>query len=188
LTDCGLPTTPAEARAYYKGRILADVSARAEERHGGPLPEGWIDQFESARALAFKEELEEIPGVRRLVEQVKAAGIDICVATQGKPEKTALTLGITGLRALFDDDAVFTAYGVPRGKPFPDLFLHAAASRGKDPSRTAVVEDTVLGVTAAVAAGMTVYGYAHETPATDIEQAGGTSFTEFNQLVDQLIR
>jgi HAD superfamily hydrolase (TIGR01509 family) len=187
LTAVGLPTTPEQALEFYKGRILRDVTARAEERHGGPLPEGWIEKFEADRATAFDNELKAIDGARETVEAVKAAGIDVCVGTQGKPFKTAQTLGITGLRELFDDDAVFTAYEVERGKPFPDLFLHAAKSRGADPANTAVVEDTVLGVTAGVAAGMTVFGYAHETPAEAIKEAGGKPFTEFNQVVDQLI-
>jgi HAD superfamily hydrolase (TIGR01509 family) len=182
LTDCGLPTTPEQAVELYKGRLLRDVTALAEERHGDQLPEGWIDTFESARAIAFKNELTAIDGARELVEAVKAAGVDVCVGTQGKRSKTALTLGITGLRELFDDDAVFTSYEVERGKPFPDLFLHAAKSRGVDPARTAVVEDTVLGVTAAVAAGMTVVGYAEETSAADIEAAGGTPFELMSQV------
>lgn len=187
LTAKGLPTTPEQALAEYKGRILRDVHARAEERLGGPLPEGWIDEFESLRADYFRAELKEIPGARETVEAVKAAGIDVCVGTQGKANKTELTLGLTGLRSLFDEDAIFTSYEVERGKPFPDLFLHAAESRGKTPDRTAVVEDTTLGVTAAVAAGMTVFGYAEETPAEAIEDLGGTPFHEFNQIVDQLI-
>jgi HAD superfamily hydrolase (TIGR01509 family) len=182
LTACGLPTTPEQAVELYKGRLLRDVTALAEERHGGPLPEGWIDTFEAARAVAFKNELKEIDGAREVVDAVKTAGIDVCVGTQGKPNKTALTLGITGLRELFDEDAIFTAYEVERGKPFPDLFLYAAQSRGADPAKTAVVEDTVLGVTAAVAAGMTVLGYAEETPAVAIEAAGGTPFELMSQV------
>jgi HAD superfamily hydrolase (TIGR01509 family) len=188
LTANGLPTTSEQALEFYKGRLLRDVTARAEERLGASLPAGWIEQFEAARAIAFDNELKAIDGSREAVEAVKAAGIDVCVGTQGKAFKTAQTLGITGLRELFDDDAIFTAYEVPRGKPFPDLFLHAAQSRGVAPAKTAVVEDTTIGVTAAVAAGMTVYGYAHETPAAAIEEAGGKSFTQFNYLVDQLIR
>ncbi|MGK2877825.1 MAG: HAD family hydrolase [Solirubrobacterales bacterium] len=188
LSQYGLPTSPEQALEFYKGRILRDVTARAEERLGGPLPTGWIEEFEAARAIAFDNELRAIDGAREAVEAVKAAGIDVCVGTQGKPFKTAQTLGLTGLRELFDDDAIFTAYEVPRGKPFPDLFLHAAAARGADPKNTAVVEDTDIGVTAAVAAGMTAFGYAHETPAAAIERAGGESFTVFHQLVDQLIR
>lgn len=188
LTAVGLPTTPEEALEACKGRILKDVVAIMEERNGGPLPDGWIPEFEALRALYFKEELQEIPGARELIEQVKAAGIDVAVGTQGKPEKAALTLGLTGLRELFDEDAVYTSYGVERGKPFPDLYLHVAEQRGREPARCAVVEDTVLGITAAKAAGMTVFGYAAETAPQAIAAAGALPFKEFNQIVDQLIR
>jgi HAD superfamily hydrolase (TIGR01509 family) len=188
LTACGLPTTTEEAVAACKGRILADVVATMEERNGGPLPEHWIHDFESLRALYFKEQLTEIPGVRALIEAVKKACIDVAVGTQGKPEKVALTLGLTGLDQLFESDAMFTSYEVARGKPHPDLYLHAAASRHKDQARCAVIEDTAIGVAAGVAAGMTTFGYAAETPAEQIEQAGGTPFTNFDELIDQLTR
>jgi HAD superfamily hydrolase (TIGR01509 family) len=187
LTAVGLPTTTEEAVEACRGRILADVVAIMEERFGGPLPEGWIQEFEDLRALYFKEELKEIPGVRELIVALKEAGVDIAVGTQGKPEKVALTLGLTGLAELFDEDAIFTSYEVERGKPHPDLYLHAAASRGASPECTAVIEDTTIGVTAGVAAGMTTFGYADETPKLDINAAGGRPFDNFDQLVGQLI-
>lgn len=186
LTECGLPTTPEQALAEYKGRILADVTARAEERNGGPLPD-WIERFESRRADAFRAELKAIDGAREAVEAVKTCGIGVAVATQGKPSKTALTLGITGLRELFDEDAVFTSYEVPRGKPFPDLFLNVASSRAVDPARCAVIEDTTLGVEAAVAAGMKVFAYAAESDPAALTAAGAdatfTSMTEVPALL-----
>lgn len=186
LTAVGLPTTTQEAVAACKGRILRDVEAIMEERFGGPLPAGWIEEFEALRALYFKEELREIPGARELIMALKQAGVDVAVGTQGKPEKVALTLGLTGLIELFDEDAVFTSYEVPRGKPHPDLYLHAASSRGAAPERTAVIEDTAIGVTAGVAAGMTTFGYAVETPADEITAAGGEPFVDFESLRPRL--
>lgn len=181
LTTRGLPTTADQALRDYKGRILADVIALANERNGAPLAD-WVDEFESRRAEAFRAELKEIDGVRAVVEAVRDAGIDRCVCTQGKPEKTTLTLGITGLRSLFDEDAVFTSYEVERGKPFPDLFLHAAASRGADPRRTAVIEDTTIGARAGIAAGMTVFGYAAETPSEEFSEIGARPFRAMAEL------
>lgn len=186
LTACGLPTTTEEAVEACKGRILADVVAIMEERFGGPLPEGWIDDFERLRALYFKEELAEIPGVRGLIKAVKQAGIDVAVGTQGKPEKVALTLGLTGLDALFDDDAVFTSYEVPRGKPHPDLYLHAARSREAEPARCAVIEDTAIGASAALAAGMTTFGFARETPESEFSELGARPFTDFAAIAAEL--
>jgi HAD superfamily hydrolase (TIGR01509 family) len=182
FTECGLPTTPEQAVAEYKGRILRDVAARAEANLGGPLPEGWVDKFESARADAFRAELKAVDGAAEAVRAVRDAGVQACVATQGKPNKTELTLGLTGLRELFDENAIFTAYGVERGKPFPDLFLHAASSMGVEPDFCVVIEDTELGVEAAVAAGMDVFGYAGDYDPVKLAAAGAIPFRSMHHL------
>lgn len=187
LTASGLPTSEELAFREYRGRILADVMTRINERNGGPLDDSWVERFESLRAEYFKQELKEIPGVRDLILALKKAGIDLAVGTQGKPDKTALTLGLTGLRELFADDAVFTSYEVQRGKPYPDLYLWAARSRGFPPERCAVIEDTEIGVRAGVAAGMTVFGYASETPAEQLAAAGAEPFAHFDELHERLI-
>jgi HAD superfamily hydrolase (TIGR01509 family) len=172
LTSAGVPTTPAEAIREYKGMLLADVRARAEQRLGGPLPDGLLEDFEREREVAFRSSLQAVPGARTAVEAVRDAGVRVCVASQGKLEKTELTLALAGLRDLFADEALFSAYQVARGKPHPDLFLHAAAVMGAAPEHCAVVEDTVLGVTAAVAAGMRVIGYAADGDPATLRAAG----------------
>jgi len=98
--------------------------------------------------------------------------VAVCVASQGKLEKTRLSLELTGLRRLFGEDALFSAESVPRGKPHPDLFLHAAGTMGAEPAACAVVEDTPSGVTAAVAAGMRVIGYAADSDEAALRAAG----------------
>jgi HAD superfamily hydrolase (TIGR01509 family) len=172
LTTAGLPTSAQEAVREYKGMLLSDVRTRAEQLLGRPLPDGLLDDFERDRERAFRESLQVIPGAREMVQAVQAAGIGACVASQGKLEKTEQTLTLAGLRDLFADRALFSAYQVARGKPHPDLFLHAAATMGAAPERCAVVEDTVIGVTAAVAAGMHVIGYAGDEDPANLEAAG----------------
>jgi beta-phosphoglucomutase-like phosphatase (HAD superfamily) len=83
-----------------------------------------------------------------------------------------MTLGLTGLRSLFPANALFSGQLVPRGKPHPDLFLYAAATMDAKPPRCVVIEDTVSGVTAAVAAGMRAIGYAADSDETALRQAG----------------
>jgi beta-phosphoglucomutase-like phosphatase (HAD superfamily) len=96
----------------------------------------------------------------------------VCVASQGKLEKTELTLRLTGLRDLFAEDALFSAYSVPRGKPHPDLFLHAAAAMRASPGRCVVVEDTTIGVIAARSAGMRTLAYAADADESALRAAG----------------
>ena len=90
---------------------------------------------------------------------LQAAGLDTCVASSGLPEKMRFTLGLTGLWDLFDG-RIFSSSQVPRGKPFPDLFLHAAIAMDEQPFDCTVVEDSVPGIQAARAAGMRVLAYA----------------------------
>jgi HAD superfamily hydrolase (TIGR01509 family) len=182
LTEVGLPTTLVEARRDYQGLLLADVLTAAQARLGRALPEGWLDRFERERARAFCDELQPIAGVARSVERISEAGVAVCVASQGKLEKIRLSLQLTHLRSHFDDCALFSAYSVPRGKPHPDLFLHAAREMGVDPSACVVVEDTPSGVTAAVSAGMRVLGYAADSDEQALRSAGAKTFESFDEL------
>lgn len=172
LTAEGLPSTPLEALAEYKGLLLSDVVARAEAKLGRALPRGWVAAYERERIAAFRRELQPVPGAAATVELLIAAGLAVCVASQGKLEKTRLTLGLTGLLDLFPDGALFSAYSVARGKPHPDLFLHAASTMALAPERCVVVEDTPVGVTAAASAGMRVLGFAADADETELRHAG----------------
>jgi HAD superfamily hydrolase (TIGR01509 family) len=182
LTVCGLPTSTEEAVTIYKGQIMTEVVRISEERLRGRLPADFTARFEGERAEEFKRRLRPIPGAAEAVRTVSAAGIAVCVATQGKAEKTEMTLGITGLRRLFGEHAVFSAYLVPRGKPFPDLFLHAASTIGVDPADTVVVEDTPIGARAGVAAGMRVLGYAADSPAAELREVGAEPFDSLSEV------
>ncbi len=178
----GLRTTAGQSRRDHQGLLLEDIVARAEMKLGRRLPEDWAERFERDRAEVFHRELQPIAGVAEAVEHARAAGLAVCVASQGKLEKTRLSLELTGLRHLFPERALFSAYEVPRGKPFPDLFLQAAATMGVSPSCSVVVEDTPSGVEAAVAAEMRVLGYAADSDETALRSAGAETFHSMDEL------
>ncbi len=182
LSAEGLPTTLSEARRDCQGLLLSEVLSNAEAKLGRSLPAGWLANYERERAEVFRRELEPVPGAAEAVQRVSAAGISVCVASQGKLEKTRLSLGLTGLIDLFLDGALFSAYSVARGKPHPDLFLHAAGVMGAEPSRCVVVEDTPIGVTAAASAGMRVLGYAADADETELRRAGAEAL--FDSLTE----
>jgi HAD superfamily hydrolase (TIGR01509 family) len=188
LTAAGVPTTPDQAYERYRGRALSDIAVDAERRTGAPLPDGFWEAFDDERARAFERSLRPISGAADTVAAVRAAGADVCVASQGRRSKTELTLRLTGLRHLFADEALFSAYDVSRGKPFPDLFLHAASVMDAPSDRCVVVEDTTIGVRAAVAAGMRAIALTDGVDAGPVRELGATPIATLAELPPLLFR
>jgi len=186
LTTEGLPTTLREARRDYQGLLLADVQARAEAKLGRSLPASWMAEYEHERAEAFRHELQPIAGAAEAVRHVKAAGLKVCVASQGALEKTRMTLGLTGLRELFAPHALFSAQDVPRPKSDPALFEHAAARMNAKLSDCVVIEDTPSGIMAAVAARMRAIGYAADSDEHALRNAGAEIIRSMEHLPELL--
>jgi HAD superfamily hydrolase (TIGR01509 family) len=172
LADEGLDITPGQARREYQGLLLGDVVAHAQQALGRALPADWAERYEQRRDAAFAAELRAVPHAQEAVRAVRAADIGACVASQGRLRKTRRSLATTGLTGLFAEEALFSAEAVARGKPHPDLFLHAAAAMGARPERSVVVEDTPSGVAAGTAAGMRVLGYAADSDEAALRAAG----------------
>lgn len=189
LCAVGVPTTPDQAETRYRGMLLAEIAADVQARSGITLPGDFWGRFESDRVCAFEKELRPIDGASEAVIAIKAAGIRVCVASQGKRAKTELTLGLTGLRDLFGEEAVFSAYDVARGKPHPDLFLHAAAEMQTPAESSVVIEDTVIGIRAALGAGMRPIGLVSGGDAEHMRRLGATtigSLLELPPLLDSI--
>lgn len=186
LTRAGLPTTLVQARTEYQGLLLSDIVALAQRKLGHGLPQGWLEGYERKRAEVFREELRAVSGAREAVEAVLDAGFAVCIASQGKLEKTKLSLELTGLRDLFAEEALFSAHTVARGKPHPDLFLHAAGEMSAAPSECVVVEDSPSGVQGAVAAGMRALGYVADGDADGLAQAGAEVFWAMGEMPGML--
>jgi HAD superfamily hydrolase (TIGR01509 family) len=184
LTAEGLSTTLAEARRDFQGFLLADVVAHAQMKLGRALPHDWLRQYERERARAFRRELEPVRGAVEATESISAAGVAVC--SQGKLEKTRLSLELTGLDRLFPAHARFSAESVARGKPHPDLFLYAAATMGAEPARCVVIEDTPSGVTAAIAAGMRAFGYIADSDEEAMHAAGAERLGTLEELPEML--
>jgi HAD superfamily hydrolase (TIGR01509 family) len=186
LSAEGLATTLEQSRRAYQGLLLDDIVLSAQGALGRSLSKGFAERFERDREKAFRAELRAVAGAAEAVTQLKAAGVEVCVASQGKLEKTRLSLELTGLRPLFAEEALFSAYSVPRGKPFPDLFLHAAERMGFPKEGSVVVEDTPSGVLAAVAAGMQVIGYAADSDPAALREAGAELIWSLRELAGHL--
>ena len=179
LTAAGHPIDPEETTRTFMGRSRASCEAIMRERFGA-VPDYAAD-YERRMRAAFEAELRPVPGVAEAIEAIAATGAEVCVASSGTHEKMRMTLGLTGLYDRFAG-RVFSAAEVARGKPAPDLFLHAAASLGFAPARCVVVEDSPVGVQAARAAGMRVLGYAGRTDPGALEVHAHEVFADMAEL------
>ena len=176
----GIAMTVEAALRDLAGRSLPSCVALLEERYETKLPHDFIAVLQADTMQAFASELKPVRGVAEALDRISLA---TCVASSSAPAKIRLSLSLTGLLPRFDG-RLFSASEVARGKPHPDLFLHAASRMGHAPARSVVVEDAVPGVQAAVAAGMRVLAYAGaahaDVPA--LRAAGGEIFTDMADL------
>jgi HAD superfamily hydrolase (TIGR01509 family) len=145
----------AEIRERYTGISAAAMFEDVESRFGRKLPADFAAILYRRNEALFEAELEAIAGVAALIDALPCPA---CVASSSEPERLAHTLGLTGLYDRFAPN-VFSAVQVANGKPAPDLFLFAAHEMGAAASACVVVEDSIAGVRAGVAAGMTVLGF-----------------------------
>ncbi|AIR99777.1 HAD family hydrolase [Streptomyces glaucescens] len=187
LTELGHPTTYEDSIRDYMGSAMHRIHELILERTGQRLPEDFDDVFHARVFAAFEQELKAVAGAAEVLEKLAADGVPYCVASSGSHERIRVGHRAAGLDEWFDDGRIFSSQDVGRGKPAPDLFLYAAERMGVAPERCAVVEDSPLGVQAAVAAGMDVYGYTAMTPAGKL--AGATAlFSDMGELLGRLGR
>ena len=141
-------------RDAFMGKHNADIIHAIEARVGRTLPgEGQLMRDRMLERL--RRELKPVPGVAEALSRHEGPR---CVASSSDHDRIALTLELTGLTRFFGDN-IFSGVDVARGKPAPDIFLRAAAVMGFAPADCVVVEDSVAGVMAGVAAGMRVVGF-----------------------------
>jgi HAD superfamily hydrolase (TIGR01509 family) len=187
LTELGHPTTFEDSVRDFMGAAIHRVHDVVWERSGQALPAQFDATYHARVFAAFERELEPVPGVRAVLEKLAADGMPYCLASSGSHERIRVALRRTGLDARFGEPRIFSSQDVGRGKPAPDLFLHAARTMGVPPERCAVVEDSPLGVEAARAAGMDVYGFTAMTPAAKLKDATAL-FASMSELPDLLLR
>ncbi|MCS0602785.1 HAD family hydrolase [Streptomyces sp. LP11] len=186
LTELGHPTSYEDSIRDYMGSAMHRIHDLVLERTGRRLPEDFDDVFHARVFAAFERELKPVAGVAGVLEKLAADGTPYCVASSGSHERIRVGHRTTGLDRWFPEERVFSSQDVGRGKPAPDLFLYAAERMGVAPGRCLVIEDSPLGVQAAVAAGMDVYGFTAMTPAARLAGADQL-FDDLGDLADLLV-
>lgn len=187
LEEAGWRLTPAECMALFLGKAVRDERARIEAHTGRPLTEAWLAAFRARRDEQLIRHLLPIRHAPEALARIHAQwGGRLACASGADLGKVRLQLDKTGLIHYFDG-RLFSGHDQPRSKPAPDVYLAAARALSADPRRCAVIEDTVTGVTAGVAAGATVFGYCppeagHDSPARLREAGAQVLFQDMAEL------
>ena len=189
LEECGWSLSPGECMRLFVGKAVKDESALIEAQTGQPITEDWLHRFRERRNVGLMRDLKAIEGAVEAVAKIHMLYEGRIACASGADRfKVELQLEKCGLIPYFTG-RIFSGHEMPRSKPAPDVYLAAAAALGVPAKRCAVVEDTVTGVTAGVAAGATVFGYSppesgHDAPAA-LRAAGAVAvFTHMADLAD----
>jgi HAD superfamily hydrolase (TIGR01509 family) len=155
VSEAGLPTTLDDAYRLYMGKRVPEIAAAVQESLGRPLRADFGADFQKRALARFRRDLKAVSGALDYIDAF--ASLRRCIASTSAPERLAVCLEALDLAETFGAN-VFSSELVPRGKPHPDIFLYAARQFEIDPADSLVIEDSVGGVQAGVAAGMTVIG------------------------------
>ena len=187
LQELGWTMTREQCMRLFVGKAVKDEAALIEAKTSQPVTEAWLARFRERRNVALERDLVAIRNAHSAVEALhQRYNGQIACASGADLFKVELQLKKVGLMQYFDG-RIFSGHDTPRSKPFPDVYLAAAAALGADPKQCAVVEDTITGVLAGLAAGATVFGYSppqagHDAPDA-LRQAGAVLvFTDMADL------
>ncbi len=174
----GLPIDLGFILQEFLGKSLNDIMRHLDTLTNGHLPSNFESEYRRLTFEAFNNELEPIEGIHSVLENLK---VPFCVASSGPLEKIRNNLTKTGLIDKFQD-RMFSCYEIQRWKPKPDIFLHAAKNMGYNPDECAVVEDSAVGVQAAVAGGFDVFMYSKHNHDHIIDIQKAVVFEDMNKL------
>ncbi len=189
LTEIGWPMTADESHTRFIGLSFYDMQPRIEAHLGRGLGVDWVDTVVSRVTAAMADEVEMVPGARLALDSVTAMGLPWRVASNSSHVEMDAKFRRTGLLDLVAGRVHSAVDVIARGgagKPAPDVYLAAAAAEGVPPHTCLAIEDSVAGARAAVAAGMTCYGYSPDDDGAHLRAAGAEPFRSMHAIPDLL--
>lgn len=182
ITQAGLPMSYAQSRERFVGMSMKSIRTLLLAEDGIDLGADFPARWQQSIPDIFAQPVPSIVGIESALDELKKNRHTVCVASSGTIAKMRLTLGSAGLWDRLSD-VLFCADMVPRGKPAPDLFLHAASKMGFASSRCIVIEDSPFGAQAAKSAGMACFGYTAD-PMTNVQGLKQYGAHLFDQMAD----
>ncbi|MCH8621808.1 HAD family phosphatase [Undibacterium sp. TS12] len=186
LNELGWAISLSETYETFIGRSVKEQMPFIEEKLGMTLPENFLQEFQRRRDEALRQQIKAIPEIEPVLKRLQLSAMPFCVASGADGKKMQITLGHTGLLPYFEG-RMFSGTDVARTKPAPDVYLLAAKTLAAQPERCVVIEDTVAGVTAGVAAGMHVIGFTRSSKADALLAAGARQVFDDMRNLPELI-
>ncbi|WP_372783698.1 HAD family hydrolase [Phenylobacterium sp.] len=192
MTRVGCPTTFDDALNHYMGRRWTDTVIEMEARHNRPMPPGFIDQAKAEAAVLMEANVQAIAGLEAFLDRFEDTAR--CIASSSDLPYIGRSLEMIGLAQRFEHR--FSAQDMARAKPHPDIYLLAARSMRREPADCIVIEDSITGVTAGMAAGMLTIGlcaggHIRSGHAEKLTAAGAdhvvASYEEVTRIVSPLV-
>ncbi|MGN8078781.1 HAD family hydrolase [Variovorax sp. 22077] len=187
LGELGWQITTEESMNTFTGKAVKDEAALIERKTGFRITDDWLKTFRARRNEALERDLVAIPRAPEAIREIHAR-LDgrIACASGADRHKVELQLAKVGLLEYFEG-RIFSGHEMPRSKPHPDVYLAAAKALEVEPGRCAIVEDTVTGAMAGVAAGATVFGYStgesgHSGPGPLLSVGAVRVFSDMSEL------
>lgn len=180
LREIGVEDSASRIMAEHRGGKLADITQSLEQRHNILLDKYFIQAYRKCMAELSHRELQEIEDITEVLSKIEQP---ICVASGGPMAKIELSLSLTNLKRFFGNN-IFSSYEVNSWKPDPDLFLHAANAMNVEPEHCIVVEDSPIGIEAALSANMTAVFY---NPSGFDVPEGAISIEKMQELLIKVV-
>ncbi len=183
LRKAGVSLRESDAYNLFLGRSMGSIEALLEQDFGLTLTRPQLDDIRSETFRRFRTALKPVPGVAETLRRLPCC----CVASSSGLDRIRLSLSLTGLLEMLEPH-IYSASMVARGKPAPDLFLHAAREMGVRQEDCVVVEDSPAGIDAAKRAGMRVFAFTGGSHALDARLADALAFLKPDAIFSDMLQ
>lgn len=179
MNELGISMNEEKSLNLFKGTHFGKILDYIDSSLGKSLDFDFEKEYRRRCRISFETELKEIKGARRFIQNLT---VPVCVASNGPQDKMESSLNVTGLISIIGRENVFSAYDIGKFKPDPGLFIYAANNFSVQNSEALVIEDTVPGIEAALAARMDVWAILHEGINDEILDFRIPVFRDFDEI------
>lgn len=171
------------AYQHFKGNSFNECASKISKLITQKLPNNFEDQYRQTSFEKFKKEIKPIEGVKSVLQDLK---IPFCVASSGPVNKIKLNLELTGLSSFFQEKTIFSCYTVKKWKPNPAVFLWASETMGFKIEECLVIEDSTIGIEAALRGGFDVFGFTAHDYKGELHKTATNTFDSMKYLKELL--